>query len=181
MKSTSHADWVRAALEQFEQPLLRYALRITGDAETAQDVVQDTFLKLCQVDRDRIEDYLAPWLYRVCRNRALDVRKKEQRMQSVDPVKLTEHPSSQPPPRAVAQGRETESLAREVFAELPEKQQEVFRLKFQEQLSYKEISAVTGFPVTNVRYLIHISLKRVRERLREQLELTPSTLEETIQ
>jgi RNA polymerase sigma-70 factor (ECF subfamily) len=181
VEPTSHTDWVREALARFERPLLRYALRITGDVETAQDVVQDTFLKLCQADRAQIEGYLAPWLYRVCRNRALDVRKKEQRMQSVDPVILAEHPSSQPPPGAVAQGRETESLAREAFAELPENQQEVFRLKFQEHLSYKEISAVTGFPVTNVRYLIHISLKRVRERLREQLELAPPTLKETVQ
>lgn len=180
MKPTSHADWVRTALQRFEQPLLRYALRITGDVETAQDVVQDTFLKLCLADRRKIQDYLAPWLYRVCRNRALDVRKKEQRMQSVDSTLLAEQPSSQPPPRAVAQGRETESLALEAFAELPENQQEVLRLKFQEQLSYKEISEVTGFPVTNVRYLLHISLKRVRERLRERLDLASSTLRETV-
>jgi len=80
----------------------------------------------------------------------------------------------------VAQGRETESLALETFAELPENQQEVLRLKFQEQLSYKEISEVTGFPVTNVRYLLHISLKRVRERLRERLDLASSTLRETV-
>ncbi len=181
MESTSHADWVRTALERFEQPLLRYALRITGDVETAQDVVQDTFLKLCLADRTKIQEYLAPWLYRVCRNRALDVRKKEQRMQSVDPVTLAAQPSPQPPPRDVAQGRETETLALEAFAELPDNQQEVFRLKFQEQLSYKEISEVTGFPVTNVRYLIHISLKRVRERLREQLEQMPPSVKETLQ
>ena len=181
MEPTSQADWVREALKRFEKPLLRYALRITGDVETAQDVVQDTFLKLCLADRATIQEYLAPWLYRVCRNRALDVRKKEQRMQSVDPVILAEQPSPQPPPRAVAQGRETESLALEAFAELPDNQQEVFRLKFQEHLSYKEISEVTGFPVTNVRYLIHISLKRVRERLRDQLELTAPAFKETLQ
>lgn len=166
---------------RYEQPLLRYAARITGDAETAQDVVQDTFLKLCLANRDTIEGYLAPWLYRVCRNRALDVRKKEQRMQPVEPVRLETHPSHQPPPRAVAEGRETESLVLDALAELPENQQEVFRLKFQDQLSYKEISDVTGFPVDNVRYLIHTSLKRVRERLRTTLELAPHTLKETLQ
>ena len=181
MESTPHADWVRMALERFEQPLLRYALRITGDMETAQDVVQDTFLKLCLADRMKIQEYLVPWLYRVCRNRALDVRKKEQRMQTVDPATLAAQPSPQPAPRAVAQGRETETLALEAFSELPENQQEVFRLKFQEQLSYKEISEVTGFPVANVRYLIHISLKKVRAVLREQLEQMPPAFKETLQ
>lgn len=181
MEPTSHTDWVGAALERFEKPLLRYALRITGDVETSQDVVQDTFLKLCLADRAQIQGYLAPWLYRVCRNRALDVRKKEQRMLSVDPAILADQPGSQPPPGAAAQGRETESLALEAFAELPDNQQEVFRLKFQEHLSYKEISEVTGFPVTNVRYLLHISLRRVRERLRTQLDLAAPALKETVQ
>ena len=169
------------ALTRYEQPLLRYARRMTGDTETARDVVQDTFLKLCQVDRAAVDAHLAPWLYRVCRNRALDVIKKEKRMQPMDDVMLAEQTSPQPPPRAVAEGRETASIVLAALAELPANQQEVFRLKFQEQLSYKEISAITGFAVTNVRYLIHISLKRVRERLHEHLDAPAPALKETVQ
>lgn len=170
MKTTSHMDWVRQALARYEQPLLRYALRITGEMETARDVVQDTFMKLCSANRSRIDGYLGPWLYRVCRNRALDVVKKERRMQAADDAVLTAYPSAGPTPGAAAAGHETESLVLATLAGLPKPQQEVFRLKFQDQLSYKEISKVTGHPVNHVRYLIHISLKHLRESLRDRLE-----------
>ena len=48
---------------------------------------------------------------------------------------------------------------------LPDNQREVVRLKFQCGLSYKEIAAVTGLSVTNVGYLIHTALKKLREEL----------------
>jgi RNA polymerase sigma-70 factor (ECF subfamily) len=44
--------------------------------------VQDTFLKLWQTDPDTVNGRLAPWLYTVCRNRAVDVCRKERRMKT---------------------------------------------------------------------------------------------------
>jgi Ca-activated chloride channel family protein len=49
--------------------------------DLAQDVVQDAFLKLCDQDPNALNSSVGAWLYRVCRNRALDVLKKEKRMQ----------------------------------------------------------------------------------------------------
>lgn len=51
------------------------------------------------------------------------------------------------------------------LAELPPSQQEVLRLRLQEELSYKEISAVTGHSVSHVGVLVHVGLKTVRQRL----------------
>ena len=47
-----------------------YATRLLRDAETARDVVQDTFLKLCASEFASIDGHLAEWLFTVCRNRA---------------------------------------------------------------------------------------------------------------
>jgi RNA polymerase sigma factor (sigma-70 family) len=170
MDTPSHTAWVQAALEAHEQRLLRYAFRMTRNADLARDVVQDTFLRLCTADRSAIEDYLLPWLYRVCRNRALDVMKKEQRMEPMDDKQLARQPDPGPSMGKTLDNRDRVALVLRTLAELPEKQQEVFRLKFQEQLSYKEISEVTGFQVHNVRYLLHTALKRVRETLADQAE-----------
>ena len=158
-------DWVQSALERFEKPLMRYAIHLTGSTETAQDVVQDTFLKLCSADRDKVGDHLGPWLYTVCRNRALDVCRKERRM-----MPLTEgvHES-----RAVAAGspsdaavqHECESRVMQALGGLTRNQQEVIRLKFQNALSYREISEVTGLSVSNVGYLIHMGLRQMRQQL----------------
>ncbi len=170
---STKAEWVREALEQYEAPLVRYAIRLTGDLEVARDVVQDTFLKLCAADPGRIDHHLAPWLYRVCRNRALDVMKKENRMQPLATDEAEAQPSPQRAPRAAAEGRETESALLEAIGALPEKQREAFRLKFQDQMTYKEIGEVTGASVNSVRYLIHTALKTLRETLRGQLDLAP--------
>lgn len=166
----THEHWVRNTLERFETPLVRYAARLTGDVDLARDVVQDTFMKLCSADRDQIDDYLAQWLYRVCRNRALDVMKKEKRMQPLTTEQAEARPSPARIPRDVAEGHEMMANVLQAIDTLPEKQQEVFRLKFQDELSYKEISSITGFPLNNVRYLIHCALKSMREQLRGRLE-----------
>ena len=63
-------SWVRDAVARFEGPLLLYAARLLRDAETARDVVQDTFLKLCGSEFASIDGHLAEWLFTVCHNRA---------------------------------------------------------------------------------------------------------------
>ena len=61
--------------------------------------------------------------------------------------------------------RDDERHALAALEKLPERQQEVIRLKFQGGLSYREISRVTGLSESNVGYLIHTGLKAVREEL----------------
>ena len=53
------SDWVRAAVERHGGPLTRYAAQLTGNLDTARDVVQDTFLRLCQAYPDRVQGHLA--------------------------------------------------------------------------------------------------------------------------
>src|SRR5438477_12079799 len=72
--------WVAAAVSRYEGKLLVYSRQILGDSERARDVVQEVFARLCAADRARLNGHLAEWLYRVCRNRSLDVRRKEKRM-----------------------------------------------------------------------------------------------------
>lgn len=76
-------------------------------------------------------------------------------------------PSSQPPPTEQIERTELAAHVLELLTRLPDNQQEVIRLKFQQGLSYKEISSVTGLSVTNVGFLIHTGLKRLREQARE--------------
>jgi len=158
--------WVQDALRRFAGPLTRYAARITGDAERARDVVQDTFVRLWAADPARLNGKLAEWLFTVCRRRALDVNRKERRMTTLDEIELDATASAEPAPDAQAAQREGEGEALRLLATLPPNQQEVIRLKFQNGLSYQEISGVTGLSVSNVGYLIHMGLKTLRERMR---------------
>lgn len=158
------SQWVREALDRFEGPLLRYATRITGNPEVARDVVQDTFLRLWTADRQKLNGRLAPWLYTVCRNRAIDVAKKEGRMTPSASVQIT---SPAPDPGAAAERRETHALILDAVAQLPPDQQEVFQFKFQDGLTYREISRISGKSLGAVSKLMAEALDDIRIKLHE--------------
>ncbi|HET6898697.1 MAG TPA: sigma-70 family RNA polymerase sigma factor [Vicinamibacteria bacterium] len=161
-------DWIGSAIDQYQGRLIRFASRITGDVESARDVVQDTFLRLCREDLDHVRDHLPAWLFRVCRNRALDVRKKERPLQALDDdgAAALEEAGADPHVR-LEKGDDARRLLAAVGL-LPAAQQEVLRLRFQEELSYKEISGVTGHSVGSVGFLIHDGIKKLRARLRPE-------------
>ena len=92
--STEQGRWIRSAVEAYERPLVRYAARITGDVERGRDVAQEAFLRLCRADRASIDGHLAEWLFTVCRNRALDVKRKEMRMATLPADRAAEQPGA---------------------------------------------------------------------------------------
>ena len=67
----------------------------------------------------------------------------------------------------------------QVIESLPPNQEEVVRLKFQNDLSYKEIAGVTGLTVTHVGFLLHVALKFIRKQIQGQGELMPESRGET--
>ena len=158
-------EWIRQALAEYEGPLLRYVHRMVGDLETARDVVQDAFLKLCSSRPEKVRDHVAPWLYTVCRNRALDIQRKESRMNPISEPMMAVTPSEEPNPSERLEGVEQESQVLACLSKLPDNQQEVIRLKFQDGLSYKEISEITGKSVSHVGVLIHNGVKKLRENM----------------
>ena len=158
---------VREALTQYESALIAYACGILGDEARARDVVQDTFLKLYLADPDRVRENLKAWLYAVCRNRAFDVLRKENRMVYSDdgqPMDWIDALQSEP-----EEGNDDEEVLKhiwDVMGQLPQNQNEVIRLKFQHGLSYKEIAGTTGLSVTNVGFLLHTAIKTLRKLLK---------------
>lgn len=153
-----------AALERYERPLIRYAMGVVTDLEQARDIVQEVFIKLSRnlstLDRER----LAPWLFTVCRNRALDHQRKHQRMIPMETEVLDLETASTPGPSAGLEEKETTHQIRRWMAQLPDKQREAVRLKFVSGLSYKEISEVLKTSVGNVGTLIHLGVATLRER-----------------
>src|SRR6476660_4122387 len=113
------AEWVRGILLRHEGDLTRYARRIVGDDERARDVVQETFLKLCAADRQELDGHLVEWLYTVCRNKALDVRRKEQRMTTLAAETFALKASSDHPPALLAERRDSAGQIFELLDRLP--------------------------------------------------------------
>jgi RNA polymerase sigma-70 factor (ECF subfamily) len=161
---TDTSAWVRQAMEEHEGPLLRYSWRLTGDLESARDAVQETFMRLCRQKPSALDGRLPAWLFTVCRNLSLDLLRKEGRMTPLTDTQLAVRPSDDPSPATIAAQHDAENQILRLLDALPANQQEVVRLKFQNGLSYKEISVVTKLSVTNVGFLIHTALKTIRQQ-----------------
>ncbi|MDP0490264.1 MAG: sigma-70 family RNA polymerase sigma factor [Verrucomicrobiota bacterium JB023] len=165
MSAIARDEFVARALDRYEAPLIGYAAGIVRDPERARDVVQDTFIRLYQQDIEKVRKGLKTWLYTVCRNRALDVLRKEGRAVVSDEEKFAHYEAEGLSPRAVADKEERLVQVVECLDRLSANQREVIQLKFQQGLSYKEIEKVTGLTSGNIGFLIHTGLKRMRSLL----------------
>src|SRR5262245_10316207 len=157
MSETPKSRWIVETLEQYEKPLLRYASWFLGDVERAREIVQETFLRLCREDPERISGYLAPWLFTVCRNLAVDTRKKETRMTPLGDTEIGVTPD--------LEQKQTVSQILHIIETLPKNQREVIYLKFQCDLSYKEISSITNLSISNIGFLIHTAVRSIRKQI----------------
>lgn len=156
-------QFIEWALKEYERPLIGYAQGFVHDWERARDVVQDTFIRLCQQDVAKVRDGVKTWLFTVCRNRALDVLRKDSRLVEMDEKKLLKIPGNTVSAAALLEKEEVHNRLDAYLQRLTPNQREVIVLKFQQGLSYEEISRVTGLTPGNVGFLLHHALKRLRE------------------
>jgi len=162
-------EQVFAALES---PLLIYARRLLGDFSAAEDIVQEAFMKL----HAQFHTVLAPqpWLYRTVHNLAVDHQRRVSRIVLVgdtadagdeDDSPAHEPSDAQPLPDEQIARWEGIGLVRLVLETLDERSRELIRLRFHEDLSYKEMAERTGLTVGHVGYLLHHALKAVAGEL----------------
>ncbi len=165
-----HRDWVLAALEEYERPLTRYAVRLVGDMDAARDAVQHTFLRLCDADRTKVAGYLAPWLYTVCRHKALDlVRGRHvERLNGKQSARLS---GREPDPCEVVEQSDLTIWVGRLLDDLPVSQREVLDLLL-DGFSYAAIAEITSRSAGNVRVIVHRAIAGLREhpRVRELLD-----------
>lgn len=163
------ADGDRAAfttlLEQHQRPLSAYARRMLGDFSLADDVVQETFLRLwSQAGRfDAKASRLTTWLHRICHNLCIDSHRKLGRERVLD--ETHEQPAEQTPELSRQQS-ETGRRVQAAVSSLPERQRSALLLCHYQGLSNRDAAGIMDVSVEALESL----LSRARRRLRELLE-----------
>ena len=151
-----------------ESDLLTYALRLVQQDETAQDIVQEAFMKL-HVQYATVKQPQA-WLFRTVHNLALNHLRDGRKIVSMDPggkQPPADPPDPQPVPDEYLQRMEAIGQTRLCLAELDARSREMVRLKFEECLSYKEISERTHVSIGNVGFILHHALKDLGASLKK--------------
>jgi RNA polymerase sigma-70 factor (ECF subfamily) len=156
--------WLQSVFDRLAQPLLVYCSRLTGgDSDRAQDCVQEAFVRLCKTPRAQVESYVDAWLFKTCRNIAMDFHRQESRMakQSHD-IATTVTASREADPHEAIIDRERKAMLQACIDQLPSLEKEAVLLRLGQGLSYKQIAQVMDLSVSHVGVLLHQALGRLR-------------------
>jgi RNA polymerase sigma-70 factor, ECF subfamily len=160
---------VDTLLERYWEPLIRYAYRLVEDRAAAEDVVQDTFLRVWTGRMKSSKGPVRAYLYRVSRNLALD----ELRRRRARSKRELRHGSTQltapQTPVDVLQNKRLQAAVNAAIQALPERRREAFTLVYLRALSYAEVSEIMGISQKTLGNHISAALSELRQALRPLL------------
>lgn len=155
-------------MNHYQAPLLRYAARVLNNAEAAQDVVQDAFIRL-HANWKQVRDRGVPlrgWLFRTTHNAAVDYIRKESRLRALHEHQVEVKELAQQDKESRRELAERHALVLQHLDVLKPKEREVLVLRLQEGMSYKEIASVIKRSEGYVGTLIHTATRNLTQSLR---------------
>ncbi len=162
-------------IELYQHRLLRYLLFLTGKREVAEDLFQETWMRvLLRGAQYNGKARFDTWLFTIARNLVIDLSRKRQ-MASLDEMSETsidERPFEVaidgPSPLDQFQSREDHAEVAEVLLKLEPNYREVLVLRFHEEMSLEEIASVTRAPLSTVKSRLYRGLAALKPEV-EQL------------
>ena len=162
---------------RWERPLYNFVYKYVGDASFAEDLVQDTFLRVLKsIGKYTYQGSLSTWLYRIAINLCKDHLKRKR----LPMVSMHDYYTTASGERVYVQDRigdetartddrvkaeEQEELVRRLLAGLPEEERIVILLKEYQELTFREISEVLDVPDGTVKSRLYHGLRSMRESL----------------
>ena len=164
--------------EEFEVIYKRYTPRLKGLAKKflyrdalAEECVQDVFRKLLKqedFDKLREEDRLRAWLFIVCKNAALNIKRKENRfVEEKEDESLSEDPNPFENLDKKECYKKASSLIKEI---LSTDQQKAIKLRYFSDLDYKQIAKKMKTTTGNVGHMLSVGLAKVRSKLSKRID-----------
>ena len=154
-------------VRRYRDRYARYAARLLGSADAAEDAVQDAFVRAFdQLAQCRDADNFAGWFFLILRNRCFAERRRAGRVGPLEGEgELAEGPAAGP--EAKLETREFHRALQRALLALTAEQREVFVLKHVEQATYEEIAARIGATVPSLKMRMHRAYDRLRTLLKE--------------
>lgn len=145
------------------------ALRIIQNAREAEDISQETFLRVWKaLPGFRLDANFRTWLYRIVVNLCYDrLPKLRKEMSSLEPDVILDLPASGYQPEAELLASEMQAILQTAFEQLPIKYRLLLSLRHLQELSYEEIAAVTHLPLGTVKTGIHRGRQILKEMIKE--------------
>lgn len=158
-------------VRRYHAPIQIYAERMLRDRKRAEDVAQETFLRLIkQVQSGKPPVQLKPWLYRVAGNQCRDWFRRssvklEQTIDFIGDYVETAHNPHTSSVLHLVEHQETQKELLQTLEELTDSQREIVILRFYHDLKLEEIAVTTGFTLSAVKSHLYAGLKSLRKRM----------------
>ncbi len=169
-------------MRRHQGPLYNFCLRMLGQTEDAADVAQETFVQLySHLDRLDEREPLAPWLFRVARNRCIDIIRRRRTVplgvvdDSGDSLDALEPADEEPLPDELAERADLQRLLASAIAALPPTYGEVVALRYAADRSFAEIAQILDCDEGAARVRFHRAKALLRHQLRALVELESGT------
>ena len=179
-EATPSVERFERIVDEYQRRLYGFALRMTGNREDAEEIVQDAFVRAFRAlgkmtDEQRAELRLQPWLYtitlNVTRNRLRSKRPTNVALDSLaDPDALLNHTQEGPeqPEQIVERGTDLE-LVEQALLQLPMHLRAAATLRFIEGRSHPEIAEILDQPIGTVKSHVHRAVRILRRILGPQV------------
>lgn len=153
--------------DHFTPRLESYLARLGLDQGTAEEIAQEVMLRLWRKADlfDPAKSALATWLYRIARNRRIDLARRD-RIEPVDPQSpIILDMAVEAGADSALDTRRRDDLVRDLIETLPADQRDLVRLAFFSGLTHSEISARTGQPLGTVKSRLRLAFGKLRRGL----------------
>ena len=145
-----------------------YLMRLGADSALAEEIAQDVMVTVWRKAAlfDRTQASVSTWIFRVARNRRIDVFRRAKRP-DLDPEETMILPAGVEAPDARLEAMETDARVRAAMVDLPEEQVSLLRLAFYEGLSHSEIAGKLDLPLGTVKSRIRLAFAKMKARLED--------------
>ena len=149
-------------LKEYQKPLYNHIRNIVIDHDDADDVLQNTFVKVFQyLNKFKGESKLFTWMYRIATNEALAFLNQKAKKNGVSSETLQNKTIDNLKADVYFDGNEIQIKLQKAIVLLPEKQQLIFKMKYFEELKYEEISEILGTSVGALKASYHHAVKKI--------------------
>ncbi len=149
-------------MQEYQKPLYAHIRNIVLNHDDADDVLQNTFIKVFQnLKNFKGESKLFTWMYRIATNEALTLFNQKAKKSGISSAELQTKLIDNLKADSYFDGDEIQIKLQKAIIQLPEKQQLVFKMKYFEDLKYEEISEIVGTSVGALKASYHHAVKKI--------------------
>lgn len=153
-------------VSQYQRPLYHHIRNIVLDHDDADDVLQNTFIKVYRhLPRFKGESKLFSWMYRIATNEAITFINQKAKRRGISADELQQSHAAQLTSDTHFDGNEIQIKLHQAISLLPQKQQLVFKMRYFEEIKYEDLSEILDTSVGALKASYHHAVKKIENYL----------------